>query len=96
SRACRSPKLHRNPGHVSQSQLERPAGEERRAHRVSHFLGGIQQNKHSRHALPAQHDTGVPGHRSDRAHYLHHSGGRYDLQRSRSAVVLHHFLWCAA
>ncbi len=119
---CRSPELHRNPGHVSQSQLERPAREERHPHRylsppfsdfswssgcllnnflscacrVSHFLGGIQQNKHSRHALPAQYYTGVQGHRTDRAHYLHYSGGQYDLQRSRSPVVLHHFLWCAA
>lgn len=65
------------------------------ARRVSHFLGGIQQDKHASHALPAEHNAGVPGHWFDCTHYLYHSGGRYDLQRSRSAVVLHHFLWCA-
>lgn len=63
--------------------------------RVSHFMGGIQQDKHTSHTLPAKHDAGVPGHRFDCTYYLHHSGSWYDLQRSRSAVVLHHFLWCA-
>ncbi len=78
-----------NPGHVSQSELERPAGEERHPHRylnhplsnfswssgcllnhflscacrVSHFLGGIQQNKTlvSRITCPTWHrSTGSP------------------------------------
>lgn len=65
------------------------------ARRISHFLGGIQQDEHSGHALLAEHDSGVPGHGPDRPHYLHHSGGRHDLQRSRSAVVVYHFVRCA-
>lgn len=32
-RTCRSPELHRNPGHFSQSELERSAWEERHPHR---------------------------------------------------------------
>lgn len=33
SRTCRSPQLHRNPRHISESELERPAWKERDSHR---------------------------------------------------------------
>lgn len=48
-RACGSPELHRDPGHVPQSELERATWEERHSHRC-HYA---HAHTHTRHCIQA-------------------------------------------
>lgn len=55
SRTCRSPELHRNPGHISESELERPAWKERDSHRYLHI-----QQRHPTLKFECAHGCLVP------------------------------------
>lgn len=64
--------------------------------RLSHLLGGVQQNQHTGDPLFAQLHAGVQSDRAHRPHHLHHPGGGHDLQGPGSAFRLHYFLRGAA
>lgn len=64
--------------------------------RLSHLLGGVQQDQHTGDPLFAQLDPGVQSDRADRPHHVYHPGSSHDFQGPGPAFSLHYFLRGAA